>query len=107
MAVLGSENVHYKLQLKTRKSGTVLSAAMIVFEAHLRFQKDWAEVSLECNGPFLFFFLSFFLFCSFVSLFYLDNKRVTTFMQYSIHSYCFFFNVVEGPYADHILIHQG
>ena len=40
MAVLGSENVHYKLQLKTRKSGTVLSAYMIVFEAHLRFQKD-------------------------------------------------------------------
>ena len=38
MAVLGTENA-YKLQLKTRKFGTILSAAMIVFEAHLRFQK--------------------------------------------------------------------
>ena len=39
MAVLGTENAYYKLQLKTRKFGTILSAAMIVFEAHLRFQK--------------------------------------------------------------------
>ena len=31
-----------------------------------------------------------FSFFSFVCLFYLDNKRVTTFMQYSIHSNCFF-----------------
>ena len=45
---------------------------MIVFEAHLRFQKDWAEVSLKCNGPFLFFSFPFFLpfnLFSFVCLF--------------------------------------